>query len=59
MKQEMKELANIKDEVTEGVCETVTDNLDRHMKVFVAATEEIKARVRSVERDVEKRKKRR
>ena len=38
MKQDMKELANIQDEVTECVCDTVTDNLEKHMKVFVAAT---------------------
>ena len=51
MKFEMKELANMKDEVTEGVCDKVADKLDTHMRAFAAATEEMRARVRSAERD--------
>ena len=51
MKLEMRELANMKDEVTEGVCDKIDDKLDKHMRVFTAATEEMRARVRSIERD--------
>ena len=51
MKFEMRELANMKDEVTEGVSDKVPNNLDKHMKAFVTATEEIRARVRSAERE--------